>query len=140
MLGLIEDVGVPHDAGEDLAVGEEGAFGDADALADHLAVLHPLVEPAHEGVDLEGEAPARLVLVVQFQEIDVFLLADVLPVGEGFVQNGEFWEVLPDHLQDRRFAAPDITLNRNELRLLLHFGGLSNIKITSNCQPSKFND
>ena len=111
VLSLIEDVSVAHDAGKDLAVGEEGALGDPDAPADHLTVLHPLVEPAHEGVDLEGESPPRLVLVVHLQEIDVLLLAHVLPVRERLVQNGQFWEVLPDHLQDRRFPAPDITLN-----------------------------
>lgn len=101
MLGLVENVGVAHNTSEDPAVGEEGAFRDSDAPPDHLAVLHPLVEPAHKGVDLEGEAPASLVLVVQLKEIDVLLLANVLPVGEGFVQDGQLRKVLPDYLQNR---------------------------------------
>lgn len=135
VLGLVEDLRVVHDAGEDVAIGEEGALGDPGAFPGELAVLYPLVEPAHEGVDLEGEAPPSLVLVVQLQQVDVLLLPDILPVRKRLVEDGQLWEVLPNHLQDRRLPTPNIPLNRNELRLLQHFGGLSNIKITSNCNP-----
>jgi hypothetical protein len=98
VLSLVKYVSIAHDTGENLAVGEEGALRDPDAPADHLTVLHPLVESAHEGVYLEGESPPRLVLVVHLQEIDVLFLAHILPVRERFIQNGQFWEVLPDHL------------------------------------------
>jgi hypothetical protein len=36
---------------------------------------------------LEGEAPSLRVFVVDFEEVDIFLGADVLPIAEGFIKD-----------------------------------------------------
>ena len=99
VLCLVEDLAVLHDAGEDVTIGEEGPFGDPNSIASHLAVLSPLVNSAHKGVDLKGEAPALGILVVESEEVDIFVLSDILPLCERLVENGQFWEVLPDDFE-----------------------------------------
>lgn len=116
MFSFVEDVAVAHDAGEDVPVREERPFGDLDAIASHLAVLGPLVDPAHKGVDLKSEAPAGRVLVIEAQKVDVLLLADILPLGKGLVEDGEFWEVLSYDFENGGLATADVSLDRDEAR------------------------
>lgn len=71
MLSLIEDVHVSHDRGEDEAVREEGPFGDAHAPSAHSAILSPFIESAHEGIDLECEAPTFRLVIVEAEQINV---------------------------------------------------------------------
>lgn len=99
MFSFVEDVAVPHDAGEDVAVGKKGSLGDSDAVAGHLTVLSPFVKSAHEGVYLKSKAPASWILVIESEEIDVLLFPYVLPFGEWLVEYVEFWKVLPDDFE-----------------------------------------
>jgi len=117
VLCLVEELGVAHDAGEDVAVGEEGALGDAYALADYLAVLSPLVDSGHEGVDLKGEAPPLGVLIVHAQQVDVLILPHLLPLAQGLVEDGELREVFPDDGEQGGFTTADVALDGDEPRL-----------------------
>lgn len=85
VLGLVEDVAVLHDAGEYVAVGKKWPFWYSDAIACHFAVLWPFLNSAHEGVNLEGEAPSVGILVVHVEQVNVFVLSDILPLGERFI-------------------------------------------------------
>jgi hypothetical protein len=87
VFGVIEDVHIFHDAGKNEAIAEKRAFRDADAVAFEGAVLGPLFESAHESINLESEAPPLGVFVVDFEEVNIFLGTDILPIAEGFVKN-----------------------------------------------------
>lgn len=124
VFGLIEETQVPHDAGEDVAVGKQRPFRDLDAAAAQPAVLAPLGQTGHEGVDLEGEAPARGLLVVETQQVDL-LLPHLLPLRQRLIQNGQFGQTLSDDLEDGGLAAADVALDGDEegtlfLRLWRH--------------------
>lgn len=87
VFGVIEDVHVFHDAGKNEAITEKRSFRDSNAIAFESAVLCPLFESAHEGINLESEAPPLRIFVVNFEEVDIFLGADILPVAERFIKN-----------------------------------------------------
>ena len=45
---------------------------------------------------MKSETPAFGILVVESEEVDIFVLSDILPLSERLVEDGQFWEVLPD--------------------------------------------
>ena len=70
---------------------------------------------------MKGEAPSFGVLVVESEKVDVFMLSNVLPLSEGLVKNGEFWEVLFDDFEYCGFATADVALDGDELGSFIQF-------------------
>jgi hypothetical protein len=65
---------------------------------------------------LEGEAPSLRLLVIDFEEVNIFIGSDILPIAERLIENDKFREVLSDNLEDGRLATSNISLDRNKLR------------------------
>ena len=121
MLGLVKDLAIPHDAGKDVPIREQWSFRYSNSISRHLAVLGPLIDSAHKGVDLKSESPPFRILVVESEKVDIFMLTNVLPLSERFVKYGKFRKVLFDDFEDSRLATANIPLNRDELGSLIQF-------------------
>ena len=65
-----------------------------------LTIADPLIQPRHKRVDLEGEAPPLGLVVVELEQVDLSLLADVLPFGQWLVEDGELGEVFAYYPED----------------------------------------
>ena len=68
---------------------------------------------------MEGETPALGILVVHAEEVDVFVLSDLLPLAERLVEDGELREGLADNVQDGGLAAADVTFDGDETGLVV---------------------
>lgn len=81
ILSLVQDLHVLHDAGENESVAQQRSLWNPDSVALESAVLSPFLQPAHERINLEGEAPTLGIFVVDFEEVDVLVATDILPVA-----------------------------------------------------------
>lgn len=98
MLKLREDIHVPHNFSKNISVRKETSFGDLHLLAFELVEFGPFFQPCHECKDLESEAPALWISVVELQEINSSLRPNLLPGSERLVKDSELREVLFDYL------------------------------------------
>lgn len=69
---------------------------------------------------MKSEAPAGRVLVIEAEKVDVLFFTHILPLGEGLIEDGEFWEVLSYDFENGGLATAYVALDRDEARSIAH--------------------
>lgn len=54
------------------------------------------------------------VLVIDFEQVHIFVRTNVLPVAEGLVKDEKFREVFSDYFENSRFSTADVSFDGDE--------------------------